>query len=345
MRYIDFRSDTVTQPTTAMRKAMFEAVVGDDVACDDPTVNRFEDLGAKIVGKEKALFVASGTMGNLTAIMSHTHRGDEIIAGANSHIFMEEVAGASVVAGVSVRTLSFPNDIPDAKTIEKAIRPIDIHEPTTTLICLENALRCGRIVSKETMREIYEMAHAHALMVHVDGARIWNAAAEQNIDVKELTQYCDSITCCISKGLCAPVGAILCGSEQFIAAARKNRKMLGGGMRECGVLAAAGICALNDMRDRLYLDHINAKYLAEKLNEFDCISVDVPSVEINMVFFEVDRSREECALLPEKLLERGIKICSQDSMHDGYFRLVTNNDVNRDDVDYFLRELKNVLYA
>ncbi|MDO4321492.1 MAG: GntG family PLP-dependent aldolase [Lachnospiraceae bacterium] len=344
MRYIDFRSDTVTQPTPAMRNAMYNAVVGDDVACDDPTVIQFEELGAKILGKEKALFVASGTMGNLTAIMSHTQRGDEIIAGINSHIFLEEVAGASVVAGVSIRTLSFVNDIPDSKTIEQAIRSGDIHEPETSLICLENALRNGRIVTKESMREIYEMAHAHGLKVHVDGARIWNAAVAQNIDVKELTQYCDSITCCISKGLSAPVGAILCGNKDFIARARKNRKMLGGGMRECGILAAAGICALNEMRDRLHIDHENAKYLAEKLNAFDCIDVDLSSVQINIVFFQLHRSKEECDALPEKLYKRGIKICNQITNHDGRFRFLTNNDVSREDIDYLLQQLTEILY-
>lgn len=344
MKYVDLRSDTVTQPTPEMREAMFHAEVGDDVACDDPTVNRFEALGAEVTGKEKALFVTSGTMGNLAAILSHTRRGDEIIAGANSHIFVQEVAGASVVAGVSVRTLPFTDDIPDVKSIEAAIRQTDIHEPATTLVCLENALANGRIVPKETMREIYEMAHSRGLLVHVDGARIWNAAAAQNLDVTELTQYCDSITCCISKGLCAPVGAILCGTEEFIARARKNRKMLGGGMRECGILAAAGICALSDMRGRIHIDHENARYLAEKLNEFDCVSVDLDSVQINMVFFNLRRSREECNALPGKLLEHGIKICSPyNDGRDGYFRLVTNHDVTREEIDYFLAKLETVL--
>lgn len=343
MRYIDFRSDTVTQPTPEMREAMFHAVVGDDVACDDPTVNQFEALGASILGKEKALFVASGTMGNLTAIMSQTHRGDEIIVGTNSHIFQEEVAGASVLAGVSVRTLSFPDDIPDVQMIKEAIRPDDIHAPATSLVCLENALRCGRIVTKETMREIYEMAHAHGLKVHVDGARIWNAAVAQNVDVKELAQYCDSITCCISKGLAAPVGAILCGESDFIARARKYRKMLGGGMRECGVLAAAGICALNHMRSRLHIDHENARYLAEQLSAFDCIDVELESVDINIVFFQLHRSREFCEALPQKLYERGIKICNPIAGREGCFRLLTNNDVSRKDIDYLLQQLREIL--
>lgn len=343
MHYIDFRSDTVTQPTPEMREAMFHAVVGDDVACDDPTVKEFEELGAHILGKEKALFVASGTMGNLTAIMSQTQRGDEIIVGANSHIFLEEVAGASVLAGVSVRTLPFPDDIPDAGMIENAIRPDDIHAPATSLVCLENALRCGRIVTKETMREIYEMAHAHGLKVHVDGARIWNAAVAQNLDVRELAMYCDSITCCISKGLSAPVGAILCGDSDFIARARKFRKMLGGGMRECGVLAAAGICALNNMRHRLHIDHENARYLAQQLNTFDCIDVDIESVEINIVFFRLHRPQEFCEALPQKLLERGIKICSPIVGRSGYFRFLTNNDVSREDIDYTLNQLRELL--
>ena len=293
------------------------------------TRNIFEALGASILGKEKALFVASGTMGNLTAIMSQTHRGDEIIVGTNSHIFQEEVAGASVLAGVSVRTLSFPDDIPDVQMIKEAIRPDDIHAPATSLVCLENALRCGRIVTKETMREIYEMAHAHGLKVHVDGARIWNAAVAQNVDVKELAQYCDSITCCISKGLAAPVGAILCGESDFIARARKYRKMLGGGMREC--------------RGRLHIDHENARYLAEQLSAFDCIDVELESVDINIVFFQLHRSREFCEALPQKLYKRGIKICNPIAGREGCFRLLTNNDVSRKDIDYLLQQLREIL--
>lgn len=343
MRFIDFRSDTVTQPTDRMREAMYHAVVGDDVANDDPTVKEFERLGAEILGKEAALFVASGTMGNLTAIMSQTRRGDEIIVGANSHIFQEEVAGASVLAGVSMKTLPFVNDIPDAEMIEAAIRPEDIHAPVTSLICLENALRCGRVVSKDTMREIYEMACRRGLKVHVDGARIWNAAVAQGVEVSELARYCDSITCCISKGLASPVGAILCGDKEFIARARKWRKMLGGGMRECGVLAAAGIVSLNEMRNRLAVDHENAKYLAGKLDEFDCIDVDLDAVEVNIIFLRLNRPEDFCEALPGKLQERGIKICSQIAGSPGKFRLLTNNDVTREDIDYFLGQLREVL--
>lgn len=340
MRCVDLRSDTVTQPTDAMRLAMMNAEVGDDVACDDPTVNRLEALAAEITGKENALFVASGTMGNLVAIMSHTQRGDEAIVGSASHIFLQEVAGAAVVAGVSLRTVSCMNDIPDVNQLLQAIRPDDIHEPTTTLICLENALSNGRVVSKEIMREVYEAAHAHGLHVHVDGARIWNAAAALDVDVKELTQYCDSITCCVSKGLCAPVGAVLCGTNAFIARSRKNRKMLGGGMRECGILAAAGICALSDMRSRLKEDHDNAKYLADQLSKFASVHLDLDAVETNMVFCTIDRSPAELAQLPQKMRERQIKICG---MYNGHFRFVTNHDVSRADIDYFVRQLAEVL--
>ncbi|MEI3424497.1 MAG: threonine aldolase family protein [Christensenellales bacterium] len=258
MHYIDLRSDTVTQPTLAMRAAMAAAEVGDDVYGDDPTMNELEALAAQTLGKEAAMFATSGTMGNQIGIMSQTRRGDEIIAGAESHIVMHEVGAAAVLSGVNVRQIDYPNCIPVPEMIAARIRPDDIHEPPTALICLENALANGRVVPLETMAEIRKIADAHSLPVHLDGARVFNAATALGVDVKEITKYADTVSCCLSKGLCAPVGAVLAGPKATIERARKCRKMLGGGMRQCGILGAAGIIALKDMTKRLGEDHANA---------------------------------------------------------------------------------------
>lgn len=331
MRYIDLRSDTVTRPTLAMRAAMAAAEVGDDVYGDDPTVNELEALAAETLGFEAALFVTSGTMGNQLGIMSQTRRGDEIIAGANSHIFMHEVGAAAVLSGVTVRQVDYPNCIPVPAMVEAAIRPDDIHEPPTSLICLENALANGRLMPVETMAEIRSIADEHGLNVHLDGARVFNAAAALGVDVKEITRYADSVSCCLSKGLCAPVGAIFAGRAETVKRARKCRKLLGGGMRQAGILAAAGILALKEMPKRLSEDHANAKRLAELLSQIDGVSIDKDSVEINMVFFKLDRSAELKAALPEKMKQHGILINPEEL---GEFRFVTNNDVSAKDVEF-----------
>lgn len=331
MRYIDLRSDTVTRPTLAMRAAMAAAEVGDDVYGDDPTVNELEALAAETLGFEAALFVTSGTMGNQLGIMSQTRRGDEIIAGANSHIFMHEVGAAAVLSGVTVRQVDYPNCIPVPAMVEAAIRPDDIHEPPTSLICLENALANGRLVPVETMAEIRRIADEHGLNVHLDGARVFNAAPALGVDVKEITRYADSVSCCLSKGLCAPVGAIFAGRAETVKRARKCRKLLGGGMRQAGILAAAGILALKEMPKRLSEDHANAKRLAELLSQIDGVSIDKDSVEINMVFFKLDRSAELKAALPEKMKQHGILINPEEL---GEFRFVTNNDVSAKDVEF-----------
>ena len=331
MRYIDLRSDTVTRPTLAMRAAMAAAEVGDDVYGDDPTVNELEALAAETLGFEAALFVTSGTMGNQLGIMSQTRRGDEIIAGANSHIFMHEVGAAAVLSGVTVRQVDYPNCIPVPAMVEAAIRPDDIHEPPTSLICLENALANGRLVPVETMAEIRRIADEHGLNVPLGGARVFNAAAALGVDVKEITRYADSVSCCLSKGLCAPVGAIFAGRAETVKRARKCRKLLGGGMRQAGILAAAGILALKEMPKRLSEDHANAKRLAELLSQIDGVSIDKDSVEINMVFFKLDRSAELKAALPEKMKQHGILINPEEL---GEFRFVTNNDVSAKDVEF-----------
>ncbi|HML37708.1 MAG TPA: low-specificity L-threonine aldolase [Bacillota bacterium] len=340
MRYIDLRSDTVTLPTQAMRNAMLTAEVGDDVYQDDPTVNELEALAAEVLGKEAALFVPSGTMGNQLGLMVHTSRGDEVIVSADCHIFMHEVGAAAVLSGANLRQISFKNGVYDAKLIEKAIRPDDIHEPKTVLICMENALANGRIVPVEVMEEVYALGKKNGIPVHLDGARLFNAAAALDVDVKEITKNCDTVSCCLSKGLCAPVGSVLAGDARTVAKARKYRKMLGGGMRQCGILAAAGIIALKDMGGRLKEDHENARYMAEKLSRLKGVDVDLDSVQINMVFFRLDRPMELIDSLPDKMFEKGIKI---GGMELGEFRFVTNNDVSREDIDYAIETFEKLI--
>jgi threonine aldolase len=329
-RWIDIRSDTVTQPTREMRQAMFEAEVGDDVYGDDPTVNELERLAAEILGKESALFVPSGTMGNQVAVMTHTRRGDEVVASEESHVFAHEVGAAAVLSGVSLRTIRFGKGMYDVGQIAAAIRSADIHEPPTTLILLENALANGRVATVETMAGIHGLALSRGIRVHLDGARFFNASAALGISPAELARHCDSIMCCLSKGLCAPVGSVLAGTREFIARSRKNRKMLGGGMRQAGFLAAAGIIAIRDMTSRLAEDHDNARHLACRLSEIPGLTVDMDAVQINMVFFKLDRPSEFLASLPGLMRMRGIKINGFDN---GIGRFVTHHGVNREDLD------------
>lgn len=338
MSLLDFRSDTVTHPTPAMREAMFRAQVGDDVYQDDPTTNRLEALAAEALGMEAALFVPSGTMGNQIAIMTHTRRGDEAIVSRNSHIFEHEVGAAAVLSGVTLNPLTFPNGVYDAGQIEAAIRSSDIHEPPTGLICLENALANGRVVPLQVMREIREAAQAHQIPVHMDGARLFNAATALGVEVKELTACVDSVSCCLSKGLCAPVGSVLCGSAAFIARARKNRKMLGGGMRQTGILAAAGILALTEMTGRLAEDHQNARYLAKQLGTLPGVTVDLDSVEINMVFAKF--AWPELEQLQPWLKEQGILIGAYTGPE---MRFVTHYGISKEDVDQLILCLKTFM--
>ena len=340
MRYIDLRSDTVTQPTEEMRQAMLEAPVGDDVYMDDPTVNRLEEEGAHILGKEAALYLSSGTQSNQVAVMTWCKRGDEIIVSDGCHIYEHEVGAVAVLAGANMRTLHFEGGIPDASMIEKAIRSVDIHFPETTLICMENALSTGRVVPLSVMKEVYQVGQRHHIPVHLDGARVFNAAASLGVDVKEITQYADSVSCCLSKGLCAPIGTLLAGSREFIQRARKNRKMLGGGMRQAGVIAAPALIALTKMPARLKEDHENARYMAQKLSAMEGICCDPQSVEINMVFFTIDRPQSLRDDLPQAMLQKGVKICPEDQ---GHFRFVTNNDISRENIDQALAALQECL--
>lgn len=326
---IDLRSDTVTNPTDEMREAMATALVGDDVYEDDPTVKKLEALAAKMTGKAAAMFVPSGTMGNQLAIMTHTKRGDEVILGYNAHIVAHEVGAAAVISGVSYRKISAENDILTAELIKANIREEDIHYPDTGLIALENALGNGMVIPLDEMKKIYDVAQENQIPVHLDGARLFNAATFLGIDATEMTQYSDSVMFCLSKGLCAPAGSILAGSEAFIKRAKKNRKLLGGGMRQIGILAAAGIIALEKMTKRLHVDHDNAKYLGEKLAKFDFIDIDTSKININMVFFKINVTHDS-AVFVKFMRDNGIKM---NGPENGEYRLVTHNWITKEDID------------
>lgn len=340
MRYIDLRSDTVTMPTEEMRTAMANAVVGDDVYDDDPTVKLLEQKAAAMVGKQAALFVPSGTMGNQLAIMTHTKRGDEIIVEENCHIVQHEVGAAAVISGVQLRIIKGEKGIMSASMVEAGIRESDIHCPDTGLICMENALANGTVAPLDRMKEIYEVAKKHNLPVHLDGARLFNAADYLDVDATVITQFTDSVMFCLSKGLCAPIGSILAGSTSFIAKAKKNRKLLGGGMRQVGILAAAGIISLEVMTKRLYIDHERAKYLAKKLSEIPGIKLDLDSVHINMVFFDITDTKVSSDKFVAELFNHGIK---SNGAENGMLRFVTNHDVSREDIDYTIQVIKEII--
>jgi len=334
---IDFRSDTVTKPTLAMREAMASAMVGDDVYGDDPTVNELERLAAHITGKEAALFVPSGTMGNQIAIMTHTARGDEFILGRNSHIKNYEVGAAAVLSGVSYHLVDDDAGMLNINEIKRGIRGIDVHYPTTSLICMENAHGTGKVAPVSYMKEVYELAKEHSIFVHTDGARIFNAAVSLGVDVKELAQYTDSLMFCLSKGLASPIGSILVGTKDFIHQARRNRKMLGGGMRQVGILASAGIISLKEMTKRLVIDHEHAKYLAKELDQLEGFEVDQHHLDINMVFV---KSIYDLDVLKEYLIQKDILL---GGYKGAYMRLVCHNDINKDDIDTFILATKSWL--
>jgi threonine aldolase len=310
MEFVDLRSDTVTQPTPAMRSAMANAEVGDDVYGEDPTVNRLQEMAAEMMGKEAGLFVASGTMGNLTGVLTHCQRGDEVIVGNKAHTFLFEAGGISALGGV--HSYQLPNQ-PDGslalEDIEAAIRPDDPHDPITRLICLENTHnRCGGTYqTPDYMNRVSEFAHERGLYVHLDGARIFNAAVAQGIKAKKLAAPVDSVTFCLSKGLCAPVGSVLCGSKEYIHKAHRLRKMLGGGMRQAGILAAAGIVALETMTDRMVEDHARARKLANGLKQITGLVLDPEVPATNMIFLSLASGvKSDTSDVVEKLKRRGI---------------------------------------
>ena len=342
-RVVELRSDTFTLPTESMRAAMAAAEVGDDVWDEDPTIHRLQERAAEMVGKEASLFVPSGTMGNLCALISHTEPGEEVLVEGESHIFHSEVAGASVVGGLQLRPLESVDGRLEPEQVHRAIREPDIHQPPTGLLCLENThnRRGGTCLSTSQTEALCAVAHDAGFPVHLDGARIFNAAVALRVDVRELTGPVDSVMFCLSKGLSAPVGSMLAGSKDFIERARRTRKMLGGGMRQAGVLAAAGLCALNEMVDRLAEDHANARRLAEGLRGLPGVDVDVSKVETNMVFGDcrppltatvfIDRCREVGVLLDQASLYR--------------WRMVTHRGVSVEDIDYAVEAVRRLFGA
>lgn len=340
MKIIDIRSDTVTKPTEEMRMAMYRAKVGDDVCGDDPTVIELEELAAKMTGKESALFVPSGTFGNQLALFTHCERGNEVIIDNSCHIVEHEAGASSIIAGVQLRTVKCPDGILSAEDIDVRIRKVvDQHFPKTGLICLENAHSGGRVIHPDKMKAVYDKAGEYTIPVHMDGARLFNAAISLGVKVTELTQYCDSVMFCLSKGLCSPVGSILAGSEEFIKKARFKRKIMGGGMRQAGVIAAPGIIALTKMVERLGEDHQNAKTLAKMLDSINGVNVFKNMLDINMVFFTLDIKINDTDFV-QFFADSNINIYPPEN---GVFRFVTNNDVSSDDLSLITDTLRNYL--
>jgi threonine aldolase len=331
---IDLRSDTVTRPTPAMREAMARAEVGDDVFGDDPTVNRLEERAAALTGKEAALFVASGTMGNLVALLTHCGRGSEVIVGRDSHIYLNEVGGMAALGGL--QACPIPNQ-PDGTLrladIEANIRSDDVHHPRTRLVCLENTRNiCGGVpLSPAYVESASDLARARGLWLHMDGARLFNAAVALGVDAASLATPADSVMFCLSKGLCAPVGSMLCGKADFIAEARRYRKQVGGGMRQAGVIAAAGLVALEQHIERLDDDHAHARRLAAGLRELPGLELNPGEPPTNMVFFNLAPTAPVSPLqLVERLRPDGIVIDSEGGRR---FRLVTHYWVSAADID------------
>ena len=345
MEIVDLRSDTVTHPTPAMRQAMAQAEVGDDVYGEDPTVNRLQEMAAEKVGKEAGLLVASGTMGNLAGILAHCQRGDEAILGNKSHTFLFEAGGVAALGGV--HTCQLPNQEDGTMRLDdirSAIRSQDDHQPISRLIVLENTHnRCGGVaLSLEYTRSVGDLARQHNLRLHLDGARLFNAAAALGVSARSLAEPADSVTFCLSKALCAPVGSVLCGTQTFIRDARRVRKQLGGGMRQAGVLAAAGIVALETMVDRLEEDHRRASLLAAGLGSIAGLVLDPGSPHTNMVFLSLDEAlplvtaHEVAHRLKEKNILVGV-------VGERRFRLVTHYWIDDQAVDSTLAAFRQVL--
>ncbi len=334
MGTIDLRSDTVTKPTPGMRAAMAAAEVGDDVYGEDPTVNRLEALAAELLGKEAALFVCSGTQSNLLGVMAHCERGDEYLVGQQAHTYKYEGGGAAVLGSIQPQPLdNEPDGSLDLSKLAQAIKPDDAHFARTRLLCLENT-HGGKVLSLEYLGRAEAFARGSGLGLHLDGARLFNAAVKLGVPVGEFAKHFDTISICLSKGLGAPVGSVLCGSKELIAKARRWRKVLGGGMRQAGVLAAAGIYALTQHVERLAEDHENARRLAQGLGQIDEISIDPWSAQTNMVFVKL--APESLAPLKKHLAARGVLIGNGPAI-----RLVTHLDVSRPDVDSVVSGVKD----
>lgn len=351
MNLIDLRSDTVTQPTPAMREAMAHAPVGDDVYGEDPTINALQALAAEMLGKEAGLFVASGTMGNLTSVLSHCGRGDEMILGKQAHIFRYEAGSAAAYGGIHPNTLTVqPDGTLDLDEIRQAIRPDDAHCPVTRLICLENTQGgvMGQPLSAAYVQQVGAIAREHGLKLHVDGARLFNAAAALGVPARDLVADADSVSICLSKGLCAPVGSVIVGSREFIKRAHRVRKSLGGGMRQAGILAAAGLIALQEMSlpERLGQDHANARALAEGLAALPHVTLDLSQVRTNMFKFALTADAPITVEDFMRILQADYGIIIRPyNMDERSFRLVTHYYIQREQVRQVLAAVGELLGA
>jgi threonine aldolase len=333
MKIIDLRSDTVTKPTPAMRAAMAQAEVGDDVYGEDPTVNRLQSMIAEMTGMEAALFASSGTQSNLLGVMSHCERGDEYIVGQRAHTYRFEGGGAAVLGSIQPQPLDFlPDGTLDLGEVAASIKPDDFHFAKTRLLCLENTQE-GKVLPLDYIRRAEALARGRGLRIHLDGARAFNAAVKLGVPIRAIAGHFDTVSICLSKGLGAPVGSLLCGSKALIDKGRRWRKVLGGGMRQAGILAAAGIYALTHHVERLAEDHENAAALAEGLAEIDELGLQPSSVQTNMVFFSMEPSRFKS--LQSHLREQGILISGREKV-----RLVTHLDVTRDDIRTAVQSFK-----
>ncbi len=341
MKFIDLRSDTVTRPSTAMREAIANAEVGDDVFGDDPTVNRLEKITAELLGKEAGLFVPTGTMGNQVAIKTLSVPGDEIICEEGCHIFNYEAAAGAVVSGLLFHVVRGVRGILTAADLATLIRSGDLHSPKTAIIAIENTHNRagGTIYPIEVMQSIRQLADEQRVMVHLDGARLWNAHIATGIPLADYTQCADSVTVCYSKGLGAPIGSCLVGDRDFITEARRNRKMFGGGMRQVGILAAAAIYALENNVQRLVEDHENAWYLAESLSEIEGVYIDLDSVQTNIVVMDIAGAGREVPDVIYALREKGVLAVA---FGRNKIRCVTHLDVNREEVRDAIKIFKEV---
>lgn len=339
---VDLRSDTVTHPSPEMRRAMYQAEVGDDVYGDDPTVNRLQEKAAEMLGKEAGLFVTSGTQGNLVSVLAHCTRGDAFIVGDKAHIYLNEANGTSVLGGLAIKLVR--NDergMLALDDVRAAVVRGDYHKPPVKLVCIENTQnQCGGVVlSLEDTASLVDTAAELGLKVHLDGARIFNASVYLGCEPSELAVGADSVTFCLSKGLSCPIGSVVCGSKEFIDEANRWRKMLGGGMRQVGIVAAAGLFALNNMIDRMAEDHANARKLAEGMAELPGIEVDLDAVQTNIIRFNVAQGtghRFAAGLRPEGVLM---------NPGDSALRVVTHYGIDSEDIDYTLLAMKRVMSA
>jgi len=341
MRLVDLRSDTVTLPTEEMLEAIRTAELGDDVYGEDPTVNRLEELAAKKMGKEAALLTTSGTQANLISVMSQTKRGDEVVLEADAHLYYYEVGAFSALGGLVPRLVAGHMGVMTPQDIEAALRPPNIHFPPTSLICIENTHNRagGTVWSPFQIKALYDFAKTRGLNVHMDGARIFNAAVAQNVDVREFTRYVDTLMFCLSKGLSAPVGSLTVGSRELVDRARRYRKMLGGGMRQAGIIAAPGIIAIEKMVDRLKDDHENAKLLARGLSKIDGISLDLDRVQTNIVLYNISGLRITASEWTARMRDLGVRAGAQEA---GRARMVTHRGIEKEDIEYALEVAEKV---